>query len=177
MRRPSRTGNENTVFESLNRLSVQRRRRLQRVRLSDSGWASLSPPIGLLGSSADLHTALCASVSRKNGNHADRRVSSGPRPDCEVRVLSTTSRSVGWTWLGAVTTVTRGPDGCSCSSASAGIRASKEAKNCLPESVMHQPRSSRSTNELAKISSFGARTANRRIRSVQSDPLDIRMLT
>jgi hypothetical protein len=39
---------------------------------------------------------------------------------------------------------------------------------------MRQPRSSRSTNPSAKISSFGARAANRRIRS---DPLDIRMLT
>ena len=27
------------------------------------------------------------------GNQADRRVSSGPRSDCEIRVLSTTSRS------------------------------------------------------------------------------------
>jgi hypothetical protein len=65
-------------------------------------------------------------------NHADRRVSSGPRPGCEARVLSTTSRSVGWAWLGAATTVTAAGDGCSCSSSS-------EARNCLPECVMHQP--------------------------------------
>jgi hypothetical protein len=31
----------------------------------------------------------------QNGNHADRRVSSGLRPGFEVHVLSTTSRSVG----------------------------------------------------------------------------------
>jgi hypothetical protein len=141
------------------------------------GCGAISLMDYITGRCADLHTALCASVSRKNGIQADRRVSSGPRPNCEVRVLSTTSRSVGWTWLGAVTTVTRGPDSCSCSSAFAGIGASNEARNCQPESVMHQPRSSRSTNESAKISSFGARAANRRIRSVQSDPLDIRTLT
>jgi hypothetical protein len=81
--------------------------------------------------SADLHTALCTTVSRKNGDHADRRVSSGRRPDCEARVLSTTSRSVGWSWLGAVTTDTRGPDG---SSVWAKIGDSSETKNCLPKS-------------------------------------------
>jgi hypothetical protein len=89
-------------------------------------------------------------------------------------VLSMTSRSVGWTWLGAVA---RAPIDCSCSSARTEIAASSETRNCLPEAVIDQPRSSRSTKEFAKISSFGARAASRRIRSVQSDPLDIRMLT
>ena len=59
----------------------------------------------------------------------------------------------------------------------AGIGASSEAKNCRPISVICQPLSSRSTNALVKISSFGARAANRRIRLVQSDPLDTRTLT
>jgi hypothetical protein len=108
-------------------------------------------------------------------NHADCRVSSGPA--CEVRVLSTTSRSGGWTWLGATMTLRQGPDRRSCSSAWMGIGASREAKKSLPRPVMHQPRSSLSTKALAKISSFGTRAASRRIRSVQSDPLDIRMLT
>ncbi|MDX6462635.1 MAG: hypothetical protein QOE55_6332 [Acidobacteriaceae bacterium] len=53
-------------------------------------------PIDDLGS---LHSSLDRLASQRlsvqNGNHADRRVSSGLRPGFEVHVLSTTSRSVG----------------------------------------------------------------------------------
>jgi hypothetical protein len=138
-----------------------------RARWLRSGWRDSGtelqalPPVELCACSAD---------------HADRRVSSGPRPGREVPVLSTTSRSVGWIWP-TVTTNAWGADGCSASPAPARTGASSEARNCLPRSVMLQSRSSRSTNLSAKISSFGARAASRRIRSVQSDPLDIRMLT
>jgi hypothetical protein len=52
-------------------------------------------------------------------------------PDCEVRVLSTTSRSVGWAWRGAVTNVTRGRR-LLLLFCVGGIDASSEANNCLP---------------------------------------------
>src|SRR5882757_3918262 len=77
-------------------------------------------------------------IPDRNADHADRRVSSGPRPGGEVRVLSTTSRSIGWTWLGAVTTVTQGSDGCSCSSAWAGGRRFQRSQE-LPSPIRDAP--------------------------------------
>lgn len=66
--------------------------------------------------------------SIQSGIQAGRRVSSGPRPDCEVRVLSTTSRSTGCTGLSAVGTATSGPDDCSRScAAGSALRAKPEA--------------------------------------------------
>jgi hypothetical protein len=77
---------------------------------------------------------------------------------------------------GVVATVMATSGACSCWDVT-GIGVSSEAKNCLPLSVICQPRSSRSTNESPKMSSLGARAAKRFVRLVQSVPLETIMLT
>lgn len=59
-----------------------------------------------------------------------------------------------------------------------GIAVSTEARNARPASVICQPASSRrTTNDWLKISRSGARAAKRFVRSVQSEPLEIRIAT
>ena len=57
------------------------------------------------------------------------------------------------------------------------IGISTETRNARPASVISQPASSRKTNDWLKISRSGARAAKRFVRSVQSEPLEIRIAT
>src|SRR5260370_18549079 len=73
----------------------------------------------------------------------------------------------------SVTTVV----GASATSAVTVFGFSIEARNARPASVISQPASVRGTNDWLKTSRPGARDARRLIRSVQSEPLEIRIAT
>jgi hypothetical protein len=114
-----------------------------------------------------------ASAGDRHKPHAAGRVRSARRRRRGAYRFRTNSRTDG---DGGNSSFAAATGACSSMTVTAA-EASMQARNARPASVICQPVSLRSTSNRPKMSRSGARAARRFVRSVQSEPLEIRIAT